>query len=151
MLDERLNIRTLKSDLLIEASFARTGIDKTRVFNARNKCGFGFIRFGPSIDVGRRGFFARFTCPTKARNERKRIALHKRGSGSIEVTCFERIDHDLNMGLRLERLEYALRNGIAPEPNDHIELGAGFTPEDVVVVVDDLRIGIVAQLRKRVG
>ena len=78
MLDERLNIRTLKSDLLVEASFARTGIDKARVFNARNKCGFGFIRFGPSIDVGRRGFFARFTCPTKARNERKMCIRDRR-------------------------------------------------------------------------
>ena len=151
MLDERLDIRALKSDLLVEAPLTRAGIDKARVFNARNKCGFGFIRFGPSIDVGRRGFFAHFACLTKARNERKRIAFHERGGGSIEIACFERIDHDLNMGLRLKRFEYALRNRIAPEPNDHIEPGASLTPEDVVVVVDDRRIGIVAQLRKWVS
>ena len=151
MLDERLNTRTLKSDLLVETSLARAGIDKARVLNTRNKCGFGFIRFGPSIDVGRRGFFIRFAHTTKARNERKRIALHKRGSGSIEVACFERIDHNLNMGLRLKRFEYALRNRIAPEPNDHIEIGTSLAPEDVVVVVDDRRIGIVAQLRKWVS
>ena len=45
MLDERLNIRTLKSDLLVEASLTRAGIDKARVLNTRNKCGFGLEAF----------------------------------------------------------------------------------------------------------
>lgn len=75
MLDERLNIRTFKSDLLVEAPLTRAGIDKARVLNTRNKCGFGFIQL-PAIDrIGRRGFFsASLTPPKLETNEADRIS-----------------------------------------------------------------------------